>query len=246
MTASAIAAQPTLYLIPTGLGDAAWDSFLPQRVRDRVCALNCFIVENARSARAELKRLGYPHALQAVEMHVLPAPGARSDDAAIEALLQPLLTGRSAGLLSEAGCPAVADPGAALVRLAHVRGLRVVPLVGPSSILLALMASGLNGQRFAFHGYLPVPEAERRQSIQHLEAESRRQRQTQIFIETPYRNPALFHSLLRACRPETLLCVATNLSLDNESIATRSISAWGRGEPPALARQPSVFLLLAS
>lgn len=236
----------TLYLIPAGLGDPAWQATLPAHARDIVCGLHCFIVENAKTARAELRRLGYPRPLQGVDMRVLPERGTAQEMAAAhQALLQPLLDGLSVGLLSEAGCPAVADPGAAVVRLAHARGVRVVPLVGASAILLALMASGLNGQRFAFHGYLPVAAAERRSALRELEDESRRRGQTQIFIETPYRNPALYQSLLADCDPRTLLCLATNLTLASESIATRSIAAWRQRETPALARQPTVFLLLA-
>ncbi len=234
-----------LYLIPSGLGPGAWESFLPRQTRDLACTLDCFIVENAKSARAELKRLGYPGPLQSVAMRVLPPPDAAPDDRVLDALLQPLLAERPVGLLSEAGCPGVADPGAAVVRLAHSRGLRVVPLVGPSSILLALMASGMDGQRFAFHGYLPVPDAQRRKAIQELEAESTRRRQTQIFIETPYRNTALFQSLLQHCRPQTLLCVATDLTLPGEAIATRSINDWRRLPAPDFAKRPTVFLLLA-
>ncbi len=236
----------TLYLIPAGLGGPAWQSTLPSHAREIVCGLDCFIVEHAKTARAELRRLGYPRPLQGVGMGVLPEHGTAQEIAAAhQALLQPLLEGRSVGLLSEAGCPAVADPGAAMVRLAHARGIRVVPLVGASAILLALMASGLNGQRFAFHGYLPVAAAERRTALRELEEESRRRGQTQIFIETPYRNAALYQSLLQDCDPSTQLCLATNLTQPSEAISTRSIGAWRRCEAPALAKQPTVFLLLA-
>jgi 16S rRNA (cytidine1402-2'-O)-methyltransferase len=232
----------TLYLIPAGLGDAPWRATLPLQARDIACRLECFIVENAKSARAELKRLGYPRPLQTVEMRVLPETGTAAD---FDELVQPLLAGKSVGLLAEAGCPAVADPGAAVVRLAHRQGIRVVPLVGPSSIVLALMASGLDGQRFVFHGYLPVRDDARRKAILALETESRRWRQTQIFIETPYRNAALLQGLLQVCQPATLLCVATNLTLTDEAIATRTIAHWRKAETPEIARRPTVFLLLA-
>lgn len=236
----------TLYLIPAGLGDENWQYTLPTLAREIVCRLDCFIVENAKTARAELRRLGYPHPLQGVDMRILPEHGTPRDVAAShEASLQPLLDGRSVGLLSEAGCPAVADPGAAIVRLAHARGVRVVPLAGASAILLALMASGLNGQRFAFHGYLPVDAAARRRALRELEDESRRRGQTQIFIETPYRNGALLQSLLQDCDPQTLLCLATNLTQPGESISTQKVGAWRSNPPPALNRQPTVFLLLA-
>jgi 16S rRNA (cytidine1402-2'-O)-methyltransferase len=235
-------AKGTLYLIPTSLGEDSWEATLPPRVCDKVCGLDCFIVENAKSARAQLKRVGYPHPLQSVEIHELPKHGSCHD---LQGLIAPLLAGRSAGLMSEAGCPAVADPGALLVRAAHEQGIRVLPLVGPSSLLLALMASGLNGQRFAFHGYLPIVEAERESAIGRLEAESLRLDQTELIIETPYRNDALLLSLQRACMPDTLLCVASDLLLPTQEITTRPISAWRRSEPPKLAKRPTVFLFLA-
>ena len=160
------------------------------------------------------------------------------------ALLAPLREGRSMGLLSEAGCPAIADPGAALVEAAHREGFRVVPLIGPSSIVLALMASGLEGQRFAFCGYLPRDKSERDRRIRELERRSRRERETEIFIETPYRNDALAAALLDACAPSTRLCVASDLTMATESIATRSISEW-RKSVPKLGKRPTVFLFLA-
>ena len=161
-------------------------------------------------------------------------------------LLAPLLAGEDVGIISEAGCPGIADPGAELVSLAHRHGIRVVPLVGPSSILLALMASGLNGQRFAFHGYLPIPEAERNKAIAALEAESARYHQTQLFIETPYRNEKLFSALLAHCRPQTLLCVASDITLPHEQIRTRPIAQWKSQPAPQLNKRPSLFLLLAA
>ncbi len=232
-----------LYLIPASLGGGPWQSTLPAGVRETVCGLDYFIAENARSARAELKRLGIARPLQSIEIREIPR--ADASDQSADDLLAPVRDGRSAGLISEAGCPAVADPGADLVRLAHRGGIRVVPLVGPSSILLALMASGLNGQRFAFHGYLPIPEPARRAAIAELEAESRRRGQTQVFIETPYRNAALFRTLVETCAATTLLCLATNLTLENECIATRSIAEWKAASAPGIERQPTVFLLLA-
>src|SRR5438034_6112019 len=161
----------------------------------------------------------------------------------VASLLEPLQAGRSLGLLSEAGCPAIADPGAALVEAAHLAGFRVVPLIGPSSITLALMASGLEGQRFAFCGYLPRDGAERSQRIKQLEQRSRRERETEIFIETPYRNDALFAALLEGCAPSTRLCVAADLSLSTESIRTNSIAEWRRART-AIGKRPAVFLLL--
>ncbi|WP_287369757.1 SAM-dependent methyltransferase, partial [Thauera sp.] len=160
-------------------------------------------------------------------------------------LLAPALEGRDIGLMSDAGCPAVADPGARLVARAHALGIRVAPLVGPSSILLGLMGSGLNGQSFAFHGYLPVNEAERDTALRALEDESRKLGRTQIFIETPYRNERMFDALLKTLKPETRLCVACDLSTANELLQTRSVRDWKKAERPALAKRPSLFLLLA-
>jgi 16S rRNA (cytidine1402-2'-O)-methyltransferase len=159
------------------------------------------------------------------------------------ALLQPLREGRPLGLLSEAGCPAIADPGAALVEAAHREGFRVVPLVGPSSITLALMASGLEGQRFAFCGYLPRDPGERARRIRELEARSKKESETEIFIETPYRSDALLSALLEACSPQTRLCVAADLTLPTESISTRDVSEW-RKQKTGIGRRPAVFLLL--
>lgn len=163
----------------------------------------------------------------------------------LDTLLTPVLAGIDVGLMSEAGCPAVADPGALLVRRAHERGIRVVPMVGPSSLLLSLMASGLNGQSFAFHGYLPVDEEARNRRIRELEAESSRFSRTQLFIETPYRNDRMFEALRTTCKPETRLCVARDLTLDSEWITTRRIAEWKKAAAPDLAKRPTVFLILA-
>jgi 16S rRNA (cytidine1402-2'-O)-methyltransferase len=232
----------TLYLLPAALGPSPWQATLAPQAREIACTLDYFVVENARSARAELKRIGHPRPLQQIEVVALPE---RAGTADLDRLLEPLAGGRSAGLLSEAGCPAVADPGSALVARAHERALPVVPLAGASSLLLALMASGLNGQSFAFHGYLPVRDPQRRQRILELEAESRRLGRTQIFIETPYRNAALFAALATHCAPATRLCLATELTLAQERVATRSIGAWREAPAPDLERRPTVFLLLA-
>jgi len=231
-----------LWLLPVALGDAPWEGFLPPATRDAACRLQHFVAENAKSARAELKRIGHPRPLRELSIEQMPETPAAAD---IDHLLAPLLAGHDLGLMSEAGCPGVADPGALLVRRAHELDVAVKPLVGPSSLLLALMASGLDGQRFAFHGYLPAREPERGRRIAELEAESARCRQTQIFIETPYRNRALFDALLAAARPRTRLCVATDLSLPGESISTRRIAEWKAAAPPDLDKRPTVFLLLA-
>ncbi|MFH1869125.1 MAG: SAM-dependent methyltransferase [Pseudomonadota bacterium] len=232
----------TLWLLPVALGDTPWENCLPAATRDAACRLTHFVAENAKTARAELKRIGHPLPLRELTIEQLPEVPTTAD---IERLLAPLITGQDMGLMSEAGCPAVADPGALLVRRAHELGLTVRPLVGPSSLLLGLMASGLDGQRFAFHGYLPAREPERSRRIVELEGESTRLMQTQIFIETPYRNQALFNALLLACRPKTRLCLATDLSLPSEQIATRRIADWKATAPPQLDKRPTVFLLLA-
>jgi 16S rRNA (cytidine1402-2'-O)-methyltransferase len=233
----------TLYLLPAQLGDSAWQAALPPLTREIACGLKHFIAENAKSARATLKWLEHPIPLRELAIEQLPESLTESE---IDRLLTPLHAGHDTGLLSEAGCPGVADPGALIVRRAHETGLGVRPLVGPSSLLLALMASGLDGQRFAFHGYLPQREPERSRRIAELEKESHQKRQTQLFIETPYRNAALFEALLAACRPATLLCIASDLTLPSESIATRRIADWRRGAKPQLERRPTVFLLLSA
>ncbi|THF61038.1 SAM-dependent methyltransferase [Pseudothauera rhizosphaerae] len=231
-----------LYLVPVSLGNAPWEHFLPQQVQRIAAGLRHFVVENAKTARAQLKLLDFPAALRDTDIRELPR---EESPAALDALLAPALGGHDMGLMSEAGCPAVADPGARLVARAHALGIRVVPLVGPSSILLALMASGLNGQSFAFHGYLPVAEAERDARLRALEDESRRQQCTQIFIETPYRNDRMLDALLRVCRAETRLCVARDLTTADEWVASRSIAQWRKAPHPELARHPALFLLLA-
>jgi 16S rRNA (cytidine1402-2'-O)-methyltransferase len=224
-----------LYAIPTPLGGAPQE-VLPSAVLDTVRTLKDFAVENAKSARAFLSQVNMPVALREVRIHEIGEQP--------ESLLQPLREGRALGLLSEAGCPAIADPGAALIEAAHREGFRVVPLVGPSSITLALMASGLEGQRFAFCGYLPRDSAERAQRIKQLEQRSRREHETEIFIETPYRNDALLGGLLDTCAPATRLCIAADLTLATESIRTQSVADWRRSRP-SLGKRPAVFLLLA-
>ncbi|KAF7599103.1 MAG: SAM-dependent methyltransferase [Candidatus Dactylopiibacterium carminicum] len=231
-----------LHLLPVGLGLADPTLTHPAGVLQRFDALDYFIAERAKTARAELKRLGYSRPIQEAEIHELPE---RPDSKGLALLLEPLFQGRNGGLVSEAGCPAVADPGALVVREAHRLGIRVIPHIGPSSLLLALMASGLNGQSFAFHGYLPQKTDERLRAINQLERESAKLRRTQLFIETPYRNAAMFASLLDACSPQTLVCVARGLSTASEWIMTRSAADWKRQPAPDLERQPTVFLLLA-
>lgn len=229
-------------MIPSALGDVAWSAYLPTTTHDTACQLTRFIAENAKTTRAELKRLGHPVPLRDISIEQLPE---RLTTAEIDRLLAPVVAGENVGLMSEAGCPAVADPGALIVRRAHALGIAVKPLVGPSSLLLGLMASGLEGQRFAFHGYLPAREPDRGRRISELEKESRQLAQTQLFIETPYRNSTLVQALLATCRPDTRLCLATDLTLPTETVVTRSVAEWQRQPPPPLERRPTVFLLLA-
>lgn len=231
----------TLYLIPTTLGESALATVIPQEVQERVRTLEYFVAENPKTARAYLKQTGMMKPLQ--ELHIATL-NEHTPDVAIAGLAAPLLAGNDVGVMSEAGCPGVADPGAKLVLYAQRHAIRVVPLVGPSSILLALMASGLNGQRFTFHGYLPVADNEREKALRELELQSRRLNQTQIFIETPYRNQKLMQSILARCAGTTLLCVAAELSLSGEDIRTMKVAEWKKN-PPRLERRPALFLLLA-
>ena len=227
-----------LYAIPTPLGGTPQSS-LPAPALEQIRRLKDFVAENAKSARAFLSAVGCsPRELSLTELNEHTAASE------LPRLLQPLREGRPLGLLSEAGCPAIADPGAALVEAAHGEGFRVVPLVGPSSITLALVASGLEGQRFAFCGYLPREAAGRTRRIHELEQRSRRERETEIFIETPYRNDALFAALLEACAAGTRLCVAADLTLESESVRARTIAQWRRARS-AIGKRPAVFLLLA-
>lgn len=232
----------TLYLIPCPLGDTPVEQVLPAHTLNVARRLRHFVVEHPKTARQFLSALKPETPIQSMHFAEL---NEHTPAAALQPLLEPLLAGEDVGIISEAGCPGIADPGADLVALAHKSEIRVIPLVGPSSILLALMASGLNGQCFAFHGYLPVAEPERSQRIAQLEAESSKRQQTQLFIETPYRNEKLFQALLDKCRPQTKLCVASNLTLPDEFIETRPISLWRKLPMPPLHKRPALFLLLA-
>mgnify|MGYP000152583992 FL=1 len=231
----------TLYLIPVPLGPTAPQESLPANVLAAIRPLTYFVVEQAKTARAFLKAAGTDLPLQELKLEELNEHTKANE---LDRLLEPLRAGHNIGLLSEAGCPAVADPGANLVALAQQENIRVVPLIGPSSLLLALMASGLNGQRFAFQGYLPAKEVDRTKALRDLESESKKRQQTQLFIETPYRNRAMFDAILQACQPSTRLTVATDLTLPAESVRTRTIAAWKKQTPPEIERRPTVFLLL--
>lgn len=231
----------TLYLVPTMLGASEVAAAIPAAVQQRVRTIGYFIAEEPKRARAFLKALGHPIPLAAIRIEKLdPSPSAER----LSELLAPLVEGADAGVVADAGAPAVADPGALLVRRAHELSIRVAPLVGPSAILLALMASGLEGQRFAFHGYLPVDERALKAHLHSLEAASRRERRTEVFIETPYRNDRLLRAIVETCAPDTLLSVAAELSLATESIVTRTVGEWS-GARRELGKRPAVFLLLA-
>ena len=230
-------ASGTLYLIPVPLGPVSPDACLPPDTLAVARRLEYFVVERAKTARAHLKAMGHPQPIQALQLSEL---NEHTPAAAIPPLLAPLKAGHDVGLLSEAGCPAVADPGAALVMAAHRENIAVVPLIGPSSILLALMASGLGGQRFAFHGYLPAKEPERSQKIRELENTARRDKATQLFIETPYRSVALMDALATTLSPGTFISVGADLSLPGQLIQTRSAKNW-RGQTDAVKDRLVVF-----
>lgn len=245
----------TLYLIPNTLGSPNAGNadlltlVIPEQVQAITASLDYFIAENAKTTRAYLKTVSTRHPLarplQEIQISEL---NVNTDAAALPALLAPLQSGRDAGLISEAGVPAVADPGANLVRMAHDTGISVRPLVGPSSLLLAVMASGLNGQSFAFNGYLPTDATQRAKRIKSLEERSRQEKQTQLFIETPYRNGALLEALSATCQTKTLVCIATDLSLPTETIRTQSAGRWkddiAAGKIPPFHKRPTVFLML--
>ena len=234
----------TLYLLPAPISEGLLRSALPLDVIERAHRIEYFLVENAKTARAFLKRLDHPKPLRALSIIEI---GHTPRDADIEQWLAPLSAGFDIAIVSEAGCPAIADPGATLVAAAHRDGLKVQPLVGPSSILLALMASGLNGQRFRFVGYLPIDAEKRAVAIRALEAASR-PGETQVFIETPYRNASLFGALLQHCQSTTRLAVAVALTGDGEFIQQQTIGEWRQSSADAheaAAKQPAVFCLLA-
>lgn len=232
----------TLHLIPVGMGEAAPALWLPQAVQELAGRLTTYIAENAKTARAFLKLIGTVCPLQEITIHTLDN---KVDAQQMRAWLKPLLEGGEIGLVSEAGCPAVADPGAKVVAVAHAMGIRVVPWVGPSSILLSLMASGLDGQRFAFHGYAPVEPGARAKQLKTWEIESQKHEQTQILIETPYRNDAMFETLKLALKGNTRLCIARSLTTGDELIQTRTIAEWKTLPAPDLAKKPTIFLFLA-
>ncbi len=231
-----------LYLIPNVLSEADWQLVLPVEIKKVCLTLKYFIVENERTARRFLKSLDQSIDINELTFYEL---NKRTSDAEKQKSITPLIKGNDMGILSEAGCPGVADPGADIVKLAHKKNIQVVPLVGPSSILLALMASGMNGQSFTFNGYLPVKPTERAKKIKLFEKKARFEDQTQIFIETPYRNNQLLKDFVNICNESTQICVACDLTDENEYIKTKSISEWKK-QLPDLHKRPAIFLLFHS
>lgn len=235
-------AYGTLYLIPCPISDetAPWE-VLPAANREVMDALDYFIVENTRSARRFLSKAGVARPIDTLEFCELNEHTAAGQE--VEELVKPLLDGRSAGVISEAGVPGVADPGALVVETCHRRGIRVVPLVGPSSIVMAVMASGLNGQSFAFNGYLPVKPPERVQAIRRFERRAHAEGQSQLFIEAPYRNVKLMEQLLQTLAPETRLTVAMDITAPGEFIRTLRVREWRAAELPAMNKRPAIFII---
>lgn len=230
---------PSLFLIPVELGDTPQERVLPAYNREVILKIRHFIVEEVRSARRFLKRVDRDINIDELTFYPM---GKHADAALFAKYLKPLEAGESVGVISEAGCPAVADPGADVVAIAQRKGFKVVPLVGPSSMILAVMASGLNGQSFAFHGYLPIDPADRMKRLKQLEERAVREHQTQLFIETPYRNQKLFDTLCQTLRPQTRLCIAAGITTDDEWICTRSVADWRRSTLPDLSKIPAIFL----
>ena len=235
--------QSALYMIPVPISLAPVDAVIPQANFDIIKGITHFIVENVRTARRWLKKFDPSIDISAISFYEL---NAHTPPDEISAYLSPLRKGEPMGVMSEAGCPGVADPGALIVRLAQRENLKVIPLVGPSSILLALMASGLNGQRFSFRGYLPVHDLDREKTIRDLEKQSALQDMTQIFIETPYRNHKMMESLLKNLKPSTLLCVASDISdPQNERIVTKTVALW-KSEGFSIGKVPAIFLFYSA
>lgn len=231
--------ETALYLFPVTLGDAPLDTVLPARNMALIRHIRHFIVEDVRTARRFLKKADREIDIDSLTFYPL---NKHTSPEAISDYLKPLEQGMSMGVMSEAGCPAVADPGADVVAIAQRKGLKVVPLVGPSSIILSVMGSGFNGQSFAFHGYLPIEADARTKALKQLEQRVYAESQTQLFIETPYRNHKMLEDILRVCRPQTKLCIAANLTCEGEFIRTRSVKDW-KGRLPDLSKIPCIFLL---
>ncbi|MCD7976890.1 MAG: SAM-dependent methyltransferase [Tannerellaceae bacterium] len=231
--------QASLFLIPVTLGETEHRKVLPEYNKEIISGIRHFIVENIRTARRFLKKTDPAIVIDELTFYELNKHTTADQ---VAGYLSPLSKGEPMGIISEAGCPAIADPGADVVAIAQQKGYAVVPLVGPSSILMSVMASGFNGQSFAFHGYLPIDSSERSLMIKKLENRMYAENQTQLFIETPYRNNKLAEELLRSCRPGTRLCIAADISCENEYIKTRTIREW-KGKIPDLNKRPAIFLI---
>lgn len=234
--------ETALYLIPVTLGETPLDNVLPAYNKEIILGIRHFIVEEVRTARRFLKQVEKGIDIDSLSFYPM---GKHADATLFSRYLDPLRRGESVGVISEAGCPAVADPGADVVAIAQREGLRIVPMVGPSSILLTVMASGFNGQSFAFHGYLPIDAAARSKRLKHLESISAMERQTQLFIETPYRNAKIFSDILGACNPKTRLCVAAGLTTQQEFVRSMTVREWKQAGLPDLAKVPAVFAIYA-
>lgn len=228
-----------LYLIPVTLGDTSIEAVLPPYNKEVIINIRHFIVEDVRTARRFLKKVEKSIDIDSLTFYPLNKHTSPDD---ISGYLNPLLAGNPVGVISEAGCPAIADPGADVVAIAQRKGLKVVPLVGPSSILLAVMASGFNGQSFAFHGYLPIEAGERAKKLKMLEQRVYSEDQTQLFIETPYRNNKMLDDILQHCRPQTKVCIAADLTCEGEFIRTKTVKEWQKKKPD-LSKIPCIFLL---
>jgi len=232
--------QGAIYLIPTTLGDTAETAdVIPLKITQLINTIDEYIVENEKSARHYLKKIGIKKPLQEIVLHPL---NKHTDAKQISSYLNSIGEGKDIGIISEAGCPGIADPGAEVVKLAHKKNITVIPLVGPSSILLSLMASGFNGQNFAFNGYLPKERDERIKKIKELEKIAQQKNQTQLFIETPYRNTHLLEDILTTCGNDTLLCIACDITLATELIKTKSIRDWKK-QIPDINKRPAIFLI---
>ena len=232
--------EPALYLIPVTLGETSIEQVLPAYNHEVIMDIRHFIVENIRSARRFLRQTDRTFPIDDTTFFEM---GKHSDERAFSQYLQPLREGKPVGVISEAGCPAVADPGADIVGIAQREGLRVIPLVGPNSMIMAVMSSGLGGQSFAFNGYLPVDTADRAKKLKMLETRAWTEGQTQLFIETPYRNEKMFQALLAALRPQTHLCIAAGITTKDEYIRTLRISEWKNTKLPDLSKIPAIFLI---
>ena len=231
----------TIFLIPTTLGDSEINSVLPETVRNTVDNISYFIVENLRSARRYIRKLLPEKDINGLTFFEL---NKHTDLNEIPTFIIPALSGNDIGIISEAGNPGIADPGSSIVKAAHMKNIKVVPLVGPSSVLLALITSGLNGQNFAFNGYLPVKSIERIKKLQFLEKRSKIENQTQIFMETPYRNMKMLEDILNTCQKNTLLCIAADITSVTEFIKTKTISEWKK-HIPQINKRPAIFILHA-